>query len=375
MEDFKTYTLEELSIGKGTYGIAASAVPYDSQKPTYLRITDINDDGTINQAGLMSVDAPNASEFLLKANDLVFARTGNSTGRTYFYEGTESPLVYAGFLIKFSIDEKKVNPRILKYYTHSQTYYNWIKSFDTGGTRGNINAKTYGSMPVCLPVSRKTQDKIVELLSSFDRKIELNRRINDNLEQQAQTLFKAWFIDNAVFGDATVSDYFIPLRGKNFLTSDAKGGKFPVVAGGLMPSAYHNVANTQAPVITISASGANAGYVNLWCIPVWSADSSYIDNTITPYVYFWFNLLKFNQKSIYDSQTGSAQPHIYPKHIGDIRIPDLNINQVAEFDKIVTTIYSQIAKLRKSNAQLAETRDTLLPKLMSEELKINDLIC
>ena len=375
MEDFKTYTLEELSIGKGTYGIAASAVPYDSQKPTYLRITDINDDGTINQAGLMSVDAPNASEFLLKANDLVFARTGNSTGRTYFYEGTESPLVYAGFLIKFSIDEKKVNPRILKYYTHSQTYYNWIKSFDTGVTRGNINAKTYGSMPVCLPVSRKTQDKIVELLSSFDRKIELNRRINDNLEQQAQTLFKAWFIDNAVFGDATVSDYFIPLRGKNFLTSDAKGGKFPVVAGGLMPSAYHNVANTQAPVITISASGANAGYVNLWCIPVWSADSSYIDNTITPYVYFWFNLLKFNQKSIYDSQTGSAQPHIYPKHIGDIRIPDLNINQVAEFDKIVTPIYSQIAKLRKSNAQLAETRDTLLPKLMSEELKINDLIC
>ena len=202
-----------------------------------------------------------------------------------------------------------------------------------------------------------------------------NRRGNDNLEQQAQTLFKAWFIDNAVFGDATVSDYFIPLRGKNFLTSDAKGGKFPVVAGGLMPSAYHNVANTQAPVITISASGANAGYVNLWCIPVWSADSSYIDNTITPYVYFWFNLLKFNQKSIYDSQTGSAQPHIYPKHIGDIRIPDLNINQVAEFDKIVTPIYSQIAKLRKSNAQLAETRATLLPKLMSEELKINDLIC
>ena len=207
MEDFKTYTLEELSIGKGTYGIAASAVPYDSQKPTYLRITDINDDGTINQAGLMSVDAPNASEFLLKANDLVFARTGNSTGRTYFYEGTESPLVYAGFLIKFSIDEKKVNPRILKYYTHSQTYYNWIKSFDTGGTRGNINAKTYGSMPVCLPVSRKTQDKIVELLSSFDRKIELNRRINDNLEQQAQTLFNYYFVEKPeLLGDVEVGN-------------------------------------------------------------------------------------------------------------------------------------------------------------------------
>mgnify|MGYP000785080854 CR=1 FL=1 len=149
-----------------------------------------------------------------------------------------------------------------------------------------------------------------------------NKRGNDNLEQQAQALFKAWFVDNAVIGDASVSDYFIPLRGKNLLTSDAKGGEVPVVAGGLTPSAYHNVANTKAPVITISASGANAGYVNLWGIPVWSADSSYIDSSITPHIYFWYNLLKFSQKNIFDSQTGSAQPHIYPKHIGDIRIPD-----------------------------------------------------
>ena len=373
MEQWKQYKLEELSKGKGTYGIAASAVPYDPNKLTYLRITDINDDGTINRAGLMSVDEPNASDYLLYKNDLVFARTGNSTGRAYFYQGTECPLVYAGFLIKFSIDENKVNPRLLKYYTHSQPYYDWVKSFDTGGTRGNINAKTYGNMPVCLPSSRKMQDRIVEILSSLDSKIELNRRINDNLEQQAQALFKAWFVDNTDIGDATVSDYFLPIRGKNLLTSDAKGGNVPVVAGGLTPSAYHNIANTKAPVITISASGANAGFVNLWGIPVWSADSSYIDTSITPYVYFWFNLLKFNQKNIFDSQTGSAQPHIYPKHIGDISIPDLDINQVADFNRIVTPMYNQIAKVQESNAELAEIRDTLLPKLMSGELKISEI--
>ena len=197
-----------------------------------------------------------------------------------------------------------------------------------------------------------------------------NKRGNDNLEQQAQALFKAWFVDNAVIGDASVSDYFIPLRGKNLLTSDAKGGEVPVVAGGLTPSAYHNVANTKAPVITISASGANAGYVNLWGIPVWSADSSYIDSSITPHIYFWYNLLKFSQKNIFDSQTGSAQPHIYPKHIGDIRIPDLDLDKVADYNKIVTPIYEQITNTKKINAQLAETRDTLLPKLMSGELKI-----
>ena len=392
MEDFKTYTLEELSIGKGTYGIAASAVPYDSQKPTYLRITDINDDGTINQAGLMSVDAPNASEFLLKANDLVFARTGNSTGRTYFYEGTESPLVYAGFLIKFSIDEKKVNPRILKYYTHSQTYYNWIKSFDTGGTRGNINAKTYGSMPVCLPVSRKTQDKIVELLSSFDRKIELNRRINDNLEQQAQALFKSWFVDFEPFKDGKFVDSELGMiakgwrvgvlgevaefkRGKTITQKDTKVGNIPVIAGGLEPAYYHNIANTTAPVVTISASGANAGFTQILFDDVWASDCSYIDSQCA-YLLFAYCFLSVNTRILRHAQVGAAQPHVYAKDVNAFKIALPNdSNVISDFISIIEPIFNHIANNRKNNSTLSIVRDTLLPRLMSGELKINDLNC
>lgn len=98
---------------------------------------------------------------------------------------------------------------------------------------------------------------------SARRRSRIKNSGNDNLEQQAQALFKSWFVDNTDIGDATVSDYFLPIRGKNLLTSDAKGGNVPVVAGGLTPSAYHNIANTKAPVITISASGANAGFDNL----------------------------------------------------------------------------------------------------------------
>ena len=65
----------------------------------------------------------------------------------------------------------------------------------------------------------------------------------------------------------------------------------PVVAGGLEPSTYHNTANTKAPVLAISASGANAGFVSLWNIPIWSSDSSFIDSSITDDVYFWYVLL------------------------------------------------------------------------------------
>ncbi|MDD6832905.1 MAG: restriction endonuclease subunit S, partial [bacterium] len=162
------WKLSELSVdGKGHYGIGAPAIPYDKNKPTYLRITDINDDGTINFLDLKSVDDEDSNKYLLKENDIVFARTGNSTGRSYFYQKEHGDFVYAGFLIKFSIDPQKVNPKILKYYTHSQEYYNWVKSFDTGGTRGNINAKTFGDMPISLP-KRCVQDKIVGILSALD---------------------------------------------------------------------------------------------------------------------------------------------------------------------------------------------------------------
>ena len=194
MTEWKTYTLKELSKGRGEYGIGAPAVPFDKEKYTYLRITDINDDGTLNTSGMMSVDADDAEEYILEKNDIVFARTGNSTGRSYFYDGRDVELVYAGFLIRFRLDETKVNPKILKYYTHSKPYYDWVKSFDTGGTRGNINAKTYGDMPIYLP-PRHIQDRIVGILGAIDDKIENNRRINTNLELQAQALYKQWFVD------------------------------------------------------------------------------------------------------------------------------------------------------------------------------------
>ena len=206
MEEGKTYRLEDLTIdGKGHYGIGAPAVDFDENKFTYLRITDINDDGSINYSGLKSVDDPEAGKYLLKEGDIVFARTGNSTGRSYYYEPSDGQFVFAGFLIKFSLDPVKVNPRYLKYYTHSQAYYEWVKSFDTGATRGNINAQTYGAMEISLP-PRTVQDRLVEVLSSIDDKIKLNNRINHNLEEQARSLYKSWFVDFEPFKDGKFVD-------------------------------------------------------------------------------------------------------------------------------------------------------------------------
>ena len=187
--------LNDLSIGgKGSYGIAASAVERKAELPTYLRITDIFDDGTLNPNELKSVDAPNSDKYILKPNDIVFARTGGSTGRNYFYDGSDGVFVYAGFLIKFSIDPEKVNPKYVKYYCRSKQYNDWVQSFNTGSTRGNINAQTFGNMEIPLP-DRKQQDYLVSILEPIDEKIKINKQINDNLYAQAKAIFDNHFIN------------------------------------------------------------------------------------------------------------------------------------------------------------------------------------
>ena len=174
-------TLGELSIGgRGYYGIGASAVPYSTELYTYLRITDINDDGTLNMSDLKSVSDEKATDYLLKPNDIVFARTGASTGRNYFYDGTDGEFVFAGFLIKFSLDPEKVNPRYIKYYCLSKEYRDWIAAFNTGSTRGNINAQTLASMPISLP-DKTIQDRVVKVLDALEEKRKSNTKINDNL--------------------------------------------------------------------------------------------------------------------------------------------------------------------------------------------------
>lgn len=193
--EWKKVKLKEISTeGKGFYGIGAPAVEYDETLFTYLRITDITDDGRIDKSGLTSVDAKNAKDYLLRENDIVFARTGNSTGRSYFYDKSDGDLVYAGFLIKFNLDETKVNPKYIKLYTLSDQYKNWVNSFATGSTRKNINAKMYGDMEINLP-SRDYQNFVVNTIEPLNEKIEINSKIIEKIDEAAKAIFNQWFIE------------------------------------------------------------------------------------------------------------------------------------------------------------------------------------
>ena len=246
-----------------------------------------------------------------------------------------------------------------------------LSGYITGSAQPKLNQANLSAISIILP-SLNLQEQIADFISMFDNKIELNRRINDNLEQQAQALFNEMF-PHITEGENMIGDLIMPKRGKGLLSKNAIKGDIPVVAGGIEPATYHNQANTTAPVLTIAASGANAGYINLWYIPVWASDSSYIDDSITPNVYFWYIMLKKRQKEIFDAQVGSAQPHIYPKHIAELPMNVAFVEKIAEYNEIVTPIFEKKGQLFLEGKRLTSLRDTLLPKLMSGELKINDI--
>lgn len=306
----------------------------------------------------------------LYINDILLTYTGNGYGDCAIIEENDKYHL-APNICKIAPNVEKVVPYYLYSYIRTNEFYKIMSSHMTGSSQPTIPMKTIRMLPIPLPPI-VVQEKIAEVAYCINEKIRKNNAINKNLEQQAQAIFDNMF-PNISNGSCAIGDYITPKRGKSLLSKNAIFGDVPVIAGGLEPSTYHNGANTQSPVLAISASGANAGYVSLWNIPIWSSDSSYIDSSMTDDVYFWYVLLKKRQKEIFDAQTGSAQPHIYPQHIASMSVSNLDIEEVHSYTSIVTPIFEIIGHHKEENTRLASLRDTLLPKLMSGELDVSDI--
>lgn len=371
MSEWKEYKLGELTLdGKGHYGIAAPAVNFDSSKYTYLRITDINDDGTINRQGLKSVDDVKAKEYLLNPNDIVFARTGASVGRSYFYDGKDGELVYAGFLIKFSLNPEKVCPYILKAYTHSQEYYDWIRAVDNGATRGNINAQTFASMPISLP-SLEEQKRIAGVLSSLDDKIDLLNRENATLEALAETLFRHYFIENPNpdWKEGKLGELINISSGKGLKRSDfVYEGLYPVLgANGEIGRANEYLINETDSVLYTGRVGTLGNVFRLEGECAWLSDNTLVIRPKRHFNYVYFLLKKAN---LQDLDVGSTQPLIRQSDVVDIDviIPDDKI--IDMFEKEVHPLFDKIKTNQQQIISLSAQRDTLLPRLMSGEVKV-----
>ena len=248
-----------------------------------------------------------------------------------------------------------------------------------------INKSTFSSFEARIP-DLFTQSEIAGILSSLDAKIETNNKLNEKLEEMAQAIFKSWFVDfepfknqpfheteigyiPQIFESGVLGDLCTFKRGKGLLSKDAIQGDVPVIAGGMKPACYHNVANTKAPVVTVSGSGANAGYTQIHNVDVWASDCSFIDINCEN-LYYAYCFLSRRPKLLKHSQTGAAQPHVKPADIHRFQVVIPTKEIINEFQEIVKPIFDRIGMNKKENDRLAYLRDTLLPRLMSGEIKI-----
>ncbi|HOX78460.1 MAG TPA: restriction endonuclease subunit S [Bacteroidales bacterium] len=162
--------LGECLLKNPDYGINAAAVDFDDTLPTYLRITDISDNGKYLHANKVSVNNVNSDSYYLDEGDIVFARTGASVGKTYLYDKNDGKLVFAGFLIRLRSNPKILFYKYLFYITQTKAYWSWVLANSMRSGQPGINSNEYKSYEISLP-NLTEQKRIANILADMDSEI------------------------------------------------------------------------------------------------------------------------------------------------------------------------------------------------------------
>ena len=406
--------LEELCLPDqiGKYGIPAVAEEFSEDKVRYLRITDIDDYGNLLENDKKSVSSPEIEKYILKEGDIVFARTGNSTGRTYYHEEKNGKLAFAGFLIKFSLDKSKVNPKYLKYFTISKPYKQWVDNLSNGSTRGNINAKTFADCPIILP-SREQQDYLVRVLSSLEDKIQINNQINQELEAMAKTLYDYWFVQFD-FPDQNgkpykssggkmiyhpelkreipegwgvdslwnIANFYNGLAMQKYRPDTNEDDYLPVIKIREMMNGFSKDTEKARLDIPTEAIVERGDILFSWSatleVIIWGKERGALNQHIFkvtsdtyPKSFIYFELKSYLKvfKAIAELRK-TTMGHITQDHLKQAKIVVPPIDLISKLDAKLQPIMLKQQMLENQNQELTQLRDWLLPMLMNEQVKV-----
>ena len=169
-------------LGPGEYGCVAAAELRRSGWPRYVRITDLTDSGQLRKDLDMGVSPSVAQRATLHTGDIVFARSGATVGKSYLYDPSDGPCAFAGYLIRFRPDPTKALPEFVRWWTHSSSYWRWIKRTMREGAQPNINAQEYAKAALPLP-SIEEQRVIVGAIARLDVSLTSERARWEKLRQ------------------------------------------------------------------------------------------------------------------------------------------------------------------------------------------------
>ncbi len=198
-EEWKIIPMGSLLKRDPEYGVNAPAVPYSDDLPTYLRITDIDEDGRFLSASKVSVDIVAKDAHYLESGDIALARTGASVGKSYRYRSEDGRLVFAGFLIRVKPEPKKIDSIFLSNFLNSQRYWRWVSVSSARSGQPGINGTEYASLPVPVPPNGADnntlleQKHIAELLSTTDDLITAQSHKIDALKIHKKGLMQQLF--------------------------------------------------------------------------------------------------------------------------------------------------------------------------------------
>ncbi len=226
---YNTCSLSGLLIGRPQYGANEVGVERKSvNEPRYIRITDIDENGLLKKGIGKTADVKEA-KFFLKNNDLLFARSG-SVGRAYIHKTAkvDCACFYAGYMIKFVLDENKINPDYVFVYAQLNIFKDWVNAIQRTVAQPNINAEEYKSLKIPTP-SKAIQNKIVA-------KMDFAYTAKKKKEEEARRLLSS--IDEYLLGELGIN---LPVKSDNILQNRIFVRQFSeVVEGRFDPFYYKN---------------------------------------------------------------------------------------------------------------------------------------
>ena len=389
MEEWKEYNIGKLCSMVCSGGTPSSkhSEYYDGNIP-WLNTKEINFNRIYSTEKRITEDGlKNSSAKWVPKNTVIVAMYGATAGKVAI---TKIPLTTNQACCNLTI-----NPQIADYYF---VYYHLCNKFTelallaNGGAQQNLNAQIIKDFPISLP-SLTEQNCIVSILKSLDDKIEVNRKINENLEQQAQALFKSWFVDFEPFKDGEFVESELGMIPKGWRVGklgeicNVFTGKKDVKQSlpiGLYPffscSPNHTYSNEyiyDGPSIIIAGNGSYTGRTSFYFGKFDLYQRTYactikegFNEKIISFMYYMMKCLFEPVKM--GGTRGSSIPYIV---MNDIVLQKFALNNslVEKYSDFSYNVMKQIQQNNQESRRLAVLRDTLLPRLMSGELKVNDI--
>ena len=321
--------------------------PTEADKETYIGLEHL-DTGTLKVSRWGSEIAPIGEKLIMRKGDVLFGKR-----RAYQKKVGIAPFdgIFSAHGMVLRPREDVVTKEYFPLFISSDYFLNEAIRISVGSLSPTVNWKDLKDLCFELPTLEE-QKRIAPIIWAA---IEAKNAYR-TLIARADELVKSQFIE--MFGDteqtALLSECAYITKGKMITREEVVAGDIPVIAAGIEPSCYHNEANRKAGIITVSASGANAGYVNYWNIPIFASDCNTV-LTKNPEVLdevFLYCRLKVLQAEIFQMQRGSGQPHVYAKDIEKIVVPIPPIEEQRKY-----SLFVQQSDKSKFSVQIAIYRD------------------